>query len=182
MKILALHENWEYVYQTACFLSSEWNINFDKRIEKLHLSNNKSPYNCIIINEQEIYENAHTDDYGNDIKCTYKIVAHGRYCLLDTFKTSCIIESILVKKSYRNQGLGRQIMKSLIEIIRCKGCSDVYIATYDQQNFYKKINFIECESFKTINYIIKNKTVCVLITPKYYKNVLSNRTWMKYNI
>lgn len=59
---------------------------------------------------------------------------------------ACFIESVVVDRKYRGQGLGKLIMKYAEEYCRdFLLMSTVYLSTIDQMGFYEKLEYEICE-------------------------------------
>lgn len=56
-----------------------------------------------------------------------------------------LIENVVTHKDYRNQGLGKQVIKKAVEIAKSKGCYKVMLLTGSKKeetlNFYRSCGF-----------------------------------------
>jgi glucosamine-phosphate N-acetyltransferase len=85
------------------------------------------------------------------IEHNHQLIATGTICYeyKFIFNTCCLahIEDVCVKKEYRGQGYGKQIVQTLIQVAKEKGCykvtldcSDANIAFYEKCQFEKRGN------------------------------------------
>ena len=99
--------------------------------------------NEVFIDEQKVPENIEID--GLDSNAIHalafdgdKVVGTGRM-LPDGH-----IGRIAVKKQYRGRGIGKNIMKKLIDAAKDSHLSEVWLSSqYHARNFYQKLGFIE---------------------------------------
>ena len=67
--------------------------------------------------------------------------------------TRCQIESVRIKKDYRNKGYGSELIKKGIEIAKLNKCGLIQLTSNKERlkaiNFYKKLGFLSThKSFK----------------------------------
>lgn len=112
--------------QCCRLINSEWPRSEVARMRSLEASCDNLPTSLVL-----------TRDYNQTVLAHLKI---------SPFQAnSCFIESVVVDKSFRGQGLGKLIMKYAEEY-----CADylllnsIYLSTVDQIGFYEKLSYIIC--------------------------------------
>lgn len=87
-----------------------------------------------------------------------KIIGYGSYNTVEIKdKNIGIIDTILIRKEFRNQYIGDGLVKALLNLADKKGIIKVYsLSNKEKSLFYKKLGFIESE--KLDEYLIKEIT------------------------
>jgi N-acetylglutamate synthase-like GNAT family acetyltransferase len=83
----------------------------------------------------------------NKTTCESKsVLAHLKLTAIPSMPEACFIESVVVWKRLRGQGIGRNLM-SMAEMY-CKynlRLKEVYLSTTDKEEFYAKLGYEPCE-------------------------------------
>uniref|UniRef100_A0A0L8I1Z9 N-acetyltransferase domain-containing protein n=1 Tax=Octopus bimaculoides TaxID=37653 RepID=A0A0L8I1Z9_OCTBM len=64
---------------------------------------------------------------------------------------ACFVESVLVDKEYRGQGLGRKIMIASEEFAARLGFQTMYLSTHDKQGFYEHLGYQYCDPISKVD-------------------------------
>lgn len=73
------------------------------------------------------------------------VLAHLKISAIQTNMRCCFIESVVVDRKLRGQGLGKLIMKYAEDYCREFLLLDtIYLSTIDQLGFYQKLNYTIC--------------------------------------
>lgn len=73
------------------------------------------------------------------------VLAHLKISAIHTRMRSCFIESVVVDRKFRGQGLGRIIMMYAEDYCRdFLLIGTIYLSTVDQVGFYQKLNYEIC--------------------------------------
>ncbi|RCN51550.1 acetyltransferase, GNAT family [Ancylostoma caninum] len=78
-------------------------------------------------------------------KDTDNLTGHARICLLPNRPTSCWIESVIIAKSLRGQGLGKKLMISVEAAAKEFGFNEAFLSTDDQVIFYERCGYSRCD-------------------------------------
>jgi predicted N-acetyltransferase YhbS len=73
------------------------------------------------------------------------VLAHLKLTPIPSIPTACFIESVVVWKSLRGQGIGRYLMAEAEKY--CKftlRMETIYLSTLDKEDFYKKLGYEPC--------------------------------------
>ncbi|KAK6739743.1 hypothetical protein RB195_008314 [Necator americanus] len=73
------------------------------------------------------------------------LIGHARICLLPNRPTSCWIESVIIAKDLRGQGLGKSLMTRLENAAKEFGFDEAFLSTDDQVIFYERCGYSKCE-------------------------------------
>lgn len=73
------------------------------------------------------------------------VLAHLKLTPIPSIPSACFIETVVVWKSLRGQGIGKYIMNEAEKY--CKfvlKLDEIYLSTTDKQDFYKKLGYEPC--------------------------------------
>ncbi|XP_061166822.1 N-alpha-acetyltransferase 80-like [Saccostrea echinata] len=129
-KLLVLHENKEYFNECANILNEEWKRSTNARLHSLQKSCDSFPTCLIIVGDFDGVKN---------------VVAHSRLSKVQGKPNSCLVESVVVRKSLRGKGYGRKIMLETEQFAKSKGLATIYLSTHDKQDFYKHLGYTFCD-------------------------------------
>lgn len=76
---------------------------------------------------------------------TDKLIGHARLCLIPNRPLSCWIESVIVDKEYRGNGLGKLLMALLEETAKAFGFKEAYLCTKNKVVFYERCGYKKCD-------------------------------------
>lgn len=127
-EVVPIHKHPELLSQCCQLINSEWPRSEVARMRSLEASCDNMPTSLVLTRDR------------NQI-----VLAHLKLSPIPARLGSCFIESVVVDKQCRGQGLGRLIMKYAEEY-----CSEflmlnsIYLSTIDQVGFYEKLSYIVC--------------------------------------
>lgn len=127
--VLPIHKIPELMSQCCRLINAEWPRSDVARMRSLEASCDNMPTSLVL-----------TRDYNQTV------MAHLKISGIHSKPHTCFIESVVVDKKYRGQGLGKMIMKYAEEY-----CRDfllihtIYLSTIDQVGFYQKLGYEICE-------------------------------------
>ncbi|EYC25753.1 hypothetical protein Y032_0011g1368 [Ancylostoma ceylanicum] len=78
-------------------------------------------------------------------KDTDRLIGHARICLLPNRPTSCWIESVIVAKDLRGQGLGKKLMVAVEAAAKEFAFNEAFLSTDDQVIFYERCGYSKCD-------------------------------------
>lgn len=110
-------------------INSEWPRNTTARMRTLDSSRDRLP-TCLVLTKDD-----------NKL-----VLGHLKLTAVPSDKKSCFVESVVISKDCRGQGLGTLIMRQAE--IYCKEqlrLKQVYLSTYGQEDFYSKLGYSICE-------------------------------------
>lgn len=148
---MPVHNYPKLILQTADLINTQWPRSQIARIVTLQASNDKLPCNLIAT------------------KMKHKVVVgHLKITPIPSDRKSCFIESVVVAKCYRGQGIGSLLMQRTEVYCRDQlGIETVYLSTFDQQRFYSRLGYVICEPIN----IFGNRS--------FVKNPTTKKTYMK---
>jgi predicted GNAT family N-acyltransferase len=74
------------------------------------------------------------------------VLSHLKLSPIPSLPFACFIESVVVWKNLRGQGLGKYLMQEAESY--CKNnmkLHEIYLSTTDKEEFYKKLGYVPCE-------------------------------------
>lgn len=109
------------------------NISLDFfRMGMLRLSRDSLPTSLVLVEDQ-------------------KLIGHIKIRHLASRPYALWIESVVIDKSLRGKGYGKVLMLKTEEYVKDMGFQVAYLATYDQQGFYSRLGYEECEDVCTFD-------------------------------
>ncbi|XP_013420084.1 N-acetyltransferase 6 isoform X1 [Lingula anatina] len=130
-EVLPLHHNREYNEECANLLNSEWARSMQARLHSLEKSCDELPLSLVLI--------------AKDSTGKTEVLGHSKISPVVGRKDACFIESVVVAKARRGQGLGRKIMEGTEEYAKNHGIKTTYLTTHDKQDFYEHLGYEFCE-------------------------------------
>lgn len=67
---------------------------------------------------------------------------------LELYSDTAILRSVVVFDGFRGRGFGGAVVKLLLEEARQQGIKELYLLTYDAQDFFRKFGFMETDRSK----------------------------------
>jgi predicted GNAT family N-acyltransferase len=120
--------------ETITLINEEWPRSIGARTHQLQASRDSLPTSLVLLNT-------------NKTTCEAKsVLAHLKLTAIPSMPFACFIESVVVWKQLRGQGIGRNLM-SKAEMY-CKynlKLKEVYLSTTDKEDFYAKLGYTPCE-------------------------------------
>ncbi len=63
----------------------------------------------------------------------------------EAYAVAALIRSIAVAPEYRGRGIGRQLVRQLLDRLSARGIREFYLLTTDAQEYFKKRGFKKCD-------------------------------------
>ncbi|XP_070576605.1 N-alpha-acetyltransferase 80-like [Ptychodera flava] len=136
MYMCALHKRPDLKEGCANLLNSEWPRSKTARLHSLDKSSDDLPYSLVMVEK---------DSDGEE-----HVLGHSRLCRVIGESKAVLIESVVVDKARRGQGLGKKLMRLSEQHAIDTGRNVVYLCTKDKQDFYQHIGYIYCEPVNTL--------------------------------
>ncbi|CAH1792518.1 unnamed protein product [Owenia fusiformis] len=146
-----LHEHKHYLNKCVEILNEEWPRSVAAREHSLEKSmpNGNPPYPglpCAMVLVA-----------GTEPDKEAAILGHSRLMPVHGEENSCLIESVVVKKSHRGKGLGKKLMSCSGKQALNLGITTMYLVTMDKQDFYKHIGYSICEPVRLSSFMSCNR-------------------------
>lgn len=129
---VALHDCPEYRDGCVEVLCEEWGRSKAARLSMLEKSNPYLPYNIVLL-ERTISDS----EQGT-------VIGHSRLCRVYGQQDAAFVESVVVRRKRRNQGLGHKLMDETEQHALRLGITTLYLSTHDKQDFYNHIGYEYC--------------------------------------
>ncbi|XP_060564606.1 N-alpha-acetyltransferase 80-like [Ruditapes philippinarum] len=138
MELQALHKVPGFINECAEVLNEEWKRSLTARLYSLEKSKDNFPI-CLVLLKKE--------DNGKQF-----VVGHSMLSIVRGQPVqSCLVESVVVKKSHRGKGYGRIVMNKTEEFAASRGYKVMYLTTHDKQKFYEHLGYEYCSPIVTFN-------------------------------
>lgn len=124
IKLINLDDHPHLVLECAKLLDSEWPRPPEARVERMKRPCLSPPIQLALIEPQ-----------------TNTVLAFAKLTIETLFDPGAFIESVVVRKDLRRQGLGRQIMEACENICKERGYKQLRLTTTDQQDFYTHLGY-----------------------------------------
>lgn len=135
---MAIHRYPELINQTIKLINEEWPRSIGARMHSLTSSKDTLP-TCLVLTN---LSKSKTDNNIEDPT----VLAHLKLTPIPSIPNTCFIESVVVWKSLRGQGIGRYLMLEAENYCRhILMLSEIYLSTTDKLDFYKKLGYKPCE-------------------------------------
>lgn len=126
--VVPIHKHPELISQCCKLINAEWPRSEVARIRSLEASCDNLPTSLVL-----------TRDHNQTV------LAHLKISTMQSYVRCCFIESVVVDKKFRGQGLGKLIMKYAEDYCReFLLLETIYLSTIDQVGFYQKLNYTIC--------------------------------------
>lgn len=127
LSVLPLHKHPTYLLECCHLINAQWKRSETARLRSLENSCDTLPVNLILVKEG-------------------KVIGHAKLSRLPSIKDACFVESVVISESLRGQGFGSYLMQKAEEYcIKQLHLKFIYLSTTDQQKFYRKLGYVECE-------------------------------------
>ena len=128
LSVVPMHERPELMEDVAMLINSEWPRSMGARLAQLRSSSNLLP-TCLLLLKNDLV-----------------VLGHVKLTPINSKPDACFVESVVVTKDCRGQGLGTLLMRhtELYCMTRLR-LSCIYLSTVDQMRFYEKLGYRECE-------------------------------------
>ncbi|CAO4369001.1 unnamed protein product [Caenorhabditis nigoni] len=94
-----------------------------------------------------------------------KLIGHARICKLPNRPTALWIESVMIKKNRRGQGLGKFLMFEVENFMRKHRFDEAFLSTEDQCGFYESIGYQKCDPI-----VHSTTATCVFAAMDHFQN------------
>ncbi|XP_053200294.1 N-alpha-acetyltransferase 80-like [Panonychus citri] len=143
MRIVKLH-NWPILMDDCCsLLNQEWPRSKTARIHSLSKSSDYFPMCLCLIDDGDNNSiiKLETNSNGDPLdKPIGQLIGHVKVSR-GSLEGEAYIESLIICKSRRGQGLGSQFMVSIEQFIKSIGFTSITLHTIDASNFYSKLGY-----------------------------------------
>nr|XP_054759697.1 N-alpha-acetyltransferase 80-like [Lytechinus pictus] len=146
MSMLALHENTHLTDGCVEILNDEWPRSKAARLHSITKSCPTLPYSLILV------ENEST------------VVGYCRLAKVISDDKSVLVESVVVDKKRRGQGLGRCVMEMAEQHAAKAGFHRMYLCTKDKQGFYQHLGYSFCKPVNTVGAMMLETCDCAVDT------------------
>ncbi|GAB0088180.1 N-alpha-acetyltransferase 80 [Sergentomyia squamirostris] len=151
--VIPIHKRPDLIETCALLINDEWPRSLGARMAQLCNSSDNLPTNLVLLKSEKL------------------VLAHIKITPVPWDSSACFLESVVVNKDCRGQGLGTYLMRQAEQYCSQElHLSVIYLSTVDQVRFYEKLGYKECEPisiYGKVNY--KRPT----LTHKFYmKKVL----------
>jgi len=123
LKLVKIHENDHLVEQCIALLNDEWPRDKTIRLKSLQKSSDNYPICLALVDE-------HENVFGF-VKLSSEL----------PFNRNIFLESLVVCKAKRSQGLGRFIMVEVEKLVKSSSFGRITLTTIDKEPFYIKMGF-----------------------------------------
>ncbi|XP_018017766.1 uncharacterized protein LOC125177531 [Hyalella azteca] len=120
------HAAEEYFEKSFQLLNHQWPRLRSVRMGMLHSSRDSLPTSLVLVDED-------------------KVIGHIKIKHLACRHRALWIESVVIDKALRGKGFGKILMLETEKYAREMGFQIAYLSTYDQQGFYSRLGYQECE-------------------------------------
>ncbi|KAF2344858.1 GNAT domain [Trinorchestia longiramus] len=125
-ELIPLHHAEEYFERSFQLLNHQWPRLASVRMGMLRLSRDSLPTSLVLVED-------------------HKVIGHIKIKQLFSRCRALWIESVVIDKALRGKGYGKILMLETEKYARKMGFELAYLATYDQQGFYSRLGYEECE-------------------------------------
>lgn len=132
--MLPIHRAKELIPETINLINETWKRSIGARLNSLESSKDELP-TCLVLTKVSKSDNLDEPT----------VLAHLKLTPIPSFPNACFIESVVVWKSLRGQGIGSMLMNEAEKY--CKfvlKLEEIYLSTTDKEEFYKKLGYSSC--------------------------------------
>lgn len=138
---MPIHRYPELINQTIKLINEEWPRSIGARMHQLQASKDSLPTSLILTKNSNCDNKMFID---NNIEP--QVIAHLKLTSIPSLPLACFIESVVVWKELRGQGIGRYLMAKAEDYCKYNlKLNELYLATTDKEDFYAKLGYIPCE-------------------------------------
>lgn len=128
LTVVGMHERTELMEDVAQLINSEWPRSMGARLAQLRVSSEQLPTSLLLLK--------------NDLV----VLGHLKLSPIGSQPNCCFVESVVISKDCRGQGLGTLLMRHAeLYCMSRLGLNCIYLSTLDQVKFYSKLGYEECE-------------------------------------
>uniref|UniRef100_A0A182UBK2 N-acetyltransferase domain-containing protein n=1 Tax=Anopheles melas TaxID=34690 RepID=A0A182UBK2_9DIPT len=132
-KVVPIHKHRELMDQCIALINSEWPRSYTARLWSLESSKETLPTSFVLTT--------------TDIKDETIVLAHAKLSPIPADQEAVFVESVVVTRERRGQGIGRLLMQEVEKHCFHKlHLKKIYLSTIDQQAFYAKLGYKLCSA------------------------------------
>lgn len=125
--------------ETITLINQEWPRSIGARLWSLESSKDTLP-TCLVLTDS----NSSKSDNKNNPNPT--VLGHCKLTPIPSLPNACFIESVVVWKTLRGQGIGRHLMNEAENYCKYNlHLQEIYLSTTDKEEFYKKLGYVSCQ-------------------------------------
>ncbi|CAO4369022.1 unnamed protein product [Caenorhabditis nigoni] len=148
MKVVTLASHENLLIESCELLNSEWPRSMGCREHSQRKSCRESPpMSFLLLDSDE------------------KLIGHARICKLPNRPSALWIESVMIKKDRRGQGLGKFLMFEVENFMRKHRFDEAFLSTEDQCGFYESIGYQKCDPI-----VHSTTATCVFAAMDHFQN------------
>ncbi|KAJ8045523.1 N-acetyltransferase 6 [Holothuria leucospilota] len=132
-----LHERRDLTDECIRVINNEWPRSKALRLHSLEKSCSTLPYSLVMT---EVSQNEEKKE---------QVVGYCRFAKVISQKNSVLIETVVVDKERRGQGLGKKLIELAENYAKVSGYDAIYLSTYDMMKFYEHLGYQYCEPVHT---------------------------------
>ncbi|XP_063986001.1 N-alpha-acetyltransferase 80 isoform X2 [Diachasmimorpha longicaudata] len=125
--IVPMHERPDLLKETSRLINSQWPASERRRLRTLEASCDNFPINLLLLKDN-------------------RVLGHCRISRMPSKEDSCFIETFVIDREYRSQGLGSKLLHAAGELMSKKGIKNSFLSTKGQEKFYSKNGYKICET------------------------------------
>jgi GNAT superfamily N-acetyltransferase len=165
-----IHRAPELIHETIKLINQEWPRSIGARMWSLESSKDSLP-TCLVLTTSKSSNSDNKINISEEDDPT--VLAHLKLTPIPSNPAACFIESVVVWKSLRGQGIGKHIMNEAEKYCRFSlKLDEIYLTTTDKEDFYRKLGYESCEPISIFGGPC-NGVFRPLTKKKYMKKVLT---------
>ncbi|XP_028981862.1 N-alpha-acetyltransferase 80 isoform X2 [Diachasma alloeum] len=125
--IVPMHERPDLLKETSRLINSQWPASERRRLRTLEASCDNFPINLILLKDD-------------------RVIGHCRMSRMPSQEDSCFMETFVIDREHRSQGLGSKLLQAAGELMSKKGIKNSFLSTKGQEQFYSKNGYKICET------------------------------------
>uniref|UniRef100_A0A182NN06 N-acetyltransferase domain-containing protein n=1 Tax=Anopheles dirus TaxID=7168 RepID=A0A182NN06_9DIPT len=131
-KVVPIHNHRELMDQCIALINSEWPRSYTARLWSLESSKETLPTSFVLT---------------TSVKNETVVLAHAKLSPIPADREAVFVESVVVARERRGQGIGRLLMQEVENhCFRTLRLQKIYLSTIDQQAFYAKLGYQLCSA------------------------------------
>ncbi|XP_055616589.1 N-alpha-acetyltransferase 80-like [Toxorhynchites rutilus septentrionalis] len=134
--VVPIHHHQQLFDQCVHLINSEWPRSYTARLWSLKASKDTLPTSFVLIKQC-----VESDTNGPTV------LAHAKLSPVPADEEAVLVESVVVDRRCRGQGLGRLLMNEIENHCFCAlRLKTIYLSTIDQDGFYNKLGYTYCKA------------------------------------
>ena len=140
--VIAIHRAPELIHETIKLINQEWPRSVGARMWSLESSKDSLP-TCLVLTKSK---SSTSDNKSASEDENQTVLAHLKLTPIPSRPFACFIESVVVLKSLRGQGVGSYFMNEAEKYCKFNLKHKViFLSTIDKHNFYEKLGYEVCD-------------------------------------